>query len=242
MGEEPSPGDRFRPLAKVDAPGHPEIGTGAGPAERRARVRTRLTFIATGVTAALVAGAGCGAGTAPEALFTEAERLRLMYEKDASHEAIARYREAMASWQRQGNGADAARAGQGLGATHEQLGRLHEALKGYQAALSLARESADRVLESETRSDVGRAQALVADREDTYVRAREQCQRALELARLSGSERAEATALNCLGEVAYLEFHLEEALERYRASWEVWHRIGDRSGQAQTLLYQGYVF
>ena len=77
---------------------------------------------------------------APEKLFAEAEHLRLAYEKEASQQAIAKYRDALAGWERQGNKRDAARAAQRIGATYEQLGSLRESLRSYLEALSLAQE------------------------------------------------------------------------------------------------------
>jgi CHAT domain-containing protein/tetratricopeptide (TPR) repeat protein len=202
----------------------------------------RFPLIVVGVVAALTGWTGCTSGPASEELFAQAEQLRLRYEKDASREAIAKYQEAMTAWKRKGDSRDAARAGQGIGATYEHIGLLHESLEAYQAALSVALESPDRVLESEIRSAVGVAQALVTEREEMFDQAREQCQRALELARAAGSGRAEATALNCLGEVAYYRFRPEEALELYVEAGRVWDTLGDRRGQAQTAMYQGTVY
>ena len=189
-----------------------------------------------------MAWTGCSLGPAPDRLFAQAEQLRLKYEKTASQEAIAKYRQAMASWTRKGDKRGAARAGLGLGASYEHLGLLRESLESYQAALSLALGSPDRVLESEIRSAVGVAQAFAAEREEVFDQAREQCQRAIELAQGVENSRAEAQALNCLGEVAYYRFRPEAALDLYRQAGRIWARLDDQRGQAQTELYQGHVY
>ena len=63
-------------------------------------MRNRATFVAIGVLTTFSGWSGCRASQAPEKLFTEAENLRLAYEKTASQQAIARYRDAQAVWER----------------------------------------------------------------------------------------------------------------------------------------------
>lgn len=210
---------------------------------RQVRVGNRSARIAALSLAALLGLSGCRSSPDAEKLFAEAEGLQQTYEKDARERAITKYREATTAWTRRGNRSRAARAAQRVGATYWQLGLLHEALQAYRAALSLARESADHALESEIHSDVGTAQAFVADRQDAYKDAGKHCEAALELARQSGADRAMAKALSCFGEVAYFgDQHLERALEFYRKAERVWDGLGDRRGQAETLLLQGYVY
>jgi CHAT domain-containing protein len=219
----------------------PEVGLSAGSPEVRVPER-RLAQISVGALAALAAVAGCGSGPTPEALYAEAEQLRLRCERRASEEAVTRYQQAMSAWEEGGQHRDAARAGQGLGATYDQLGLLEDSVNVFQSALLLAQRSSDKVLESEIRSAAGTAQARTADGEAAFIEAREQCQRALELARRSGSRRGEGSALSCLGEVAYYQFRSDEALERYLSAGRLWVEIGDRSGEAQSYLYQGHVY
>ena len=203
-------------------------------------MRRRSASFAAGVLVVVVGWSGCRSSPEPEKLFAEAEDLRVKYEKEASQQAIAKYREAMAVWKRKGNKRDAAKAGQQLAATYGQLGLLHQSLAGYQAALSDAQESTDRSLESEIQSEAGIAQSLVADREELFEEAWGHCQAALELAR--SDERSVAKALTCLGEVAYYRKRPEHALTFYRDAAQLWEKLGDRRGQAQTLLYQGTVY
>ena len=191
---------------------------------------------------ALVGWSGCGSSPEPTKRFGEAEDLRIRNEKGASEQAIAKYQEALTAWQRRGDKRNAARAGQQLAATYGQLGSLHQSLEAYQMALLLARESGDRVLESEIASDVGISQALVSDREEAFEKAQVHCQNAFELARLSAGDRGMAKALNCLGEVAYHRQRPEPALGFYREAGRLWDRLGDRQGQAQSFLFQGYVY
>ncbi|MCG6928269.1 MAG: CHAT domain-containing protein [Acidobacteria bacterium] len=185
---------------------------------------------------------GCSSAPAPEALFAEAEGLRRRYEESASRDAIAKYGQAMAAWKQMGDNRGAARAGQGIGTTYWHLGLLAESVRAYRSALPLARAASDPVLESEIGSSAGIVQAWMADRKEAYDDARGQCQQSLDLARQAGSQRARAKALNCLGEVDYFQFRLDEALRRYLDAGRLWDELGDRAGQAQTLRYQGYVY
>ena len=113
-------------------------------------------------------------------LFSEAESLRIKYEKKASYKAIDKYREASAAWNRQGKKRDAAKASQLLGSQYWQLGALNESLHAYQTALSLVEGSSDRLLESEIRSHVGIAQSYSAGSAVVLGDARAQCDRALD--------------------------------------------------------------
>jgi CHAT domain-containing protein/tetratricopeptide (TPR) repeat protein len=200
------------------------------------------TRVAAGLLIASVTWSACHVRQDPQKLFAEGDNLRLKYEKDASHQAIEKYGEAMRTWQRSGDKRGAARAGQQIGATYGQLGSLQKSLQFYQTALSLAQESTDRILESEIRSNVGIAQTYVSEREETFEAAQTQCQVALELARQAAADAAAAKALNCLGEVAYYRQSPEHALEFHRDAGRLWDRAGDKRGQAQTQLFQGYVY
>jgi CHAT domain-containing protein len=204
-------------------------------------VRLVLRVFVVVVLMAATGWSGCHSSPQPEVLIAEAEALRNQYEKEASQQAIAKYQQAMTGWKRLGREREAARTAQQIGATYEQLGSLHYASRSYDTALSLARELANHLLESEIRSDIGIVQALLADREEAFENAERQCEIAHELARKVGSEAAAAKALNCLGEAAYYRERPEQALEFYRKAGHVWDRLGDRRGQAQTLLYQGSV-
>jgi CHAT domain-containing protein len=175
-------------------------------------------------------------------LFDEAEGLRTKYEKGASEQAIARYHEALVVWQKRGDKKSAARTAQQIGATYGQLGSLHESLRSYQAAASLARELGDGQLQSDIGSDLGIAQTLVSDREEAFDTAQRYCQEAIDLARQAAGDRELAKALNCLGEVAYHRQSPDHALEFYREAQRLWDRLGDPRGQAETLLFQGYVY
>jgi CHAT domain-containing protein len=205
-------------------------------------VKRRFTLFATGILTGLVGWSACGSSPEPGILFDEAEGLRAKYEKGASEQAIAKYQEALVVWQRRGDKRRAARTAQQIGATYGQLGSLHESLRSYQVAASLARESLDSLLQSDIGSDLGIAQTLVSDREDAFDTAQKHCQEAIDLARQAAGDRELAKALNCLGEVAYHRQSADHALEFYREAQRVWDRLGDRRGQAETLLFQGYAY
>ncbi len=168
----------------------------------------------------------------------EADRLRRLYEKETSREAIEKYRVAGREWARCGELREAARASYRIGSIHEQMGALRSSLESYGEALGLSRESGDRVLEAEMLSHVGVVQALLGD-EDEALR---NCSEALSLAHHLESSRGEAAALICLGEAAYHRGAQKEALEFYRGAEPLWQGVGDRWHQANTSLLLGYSY
>ena len=205
-------------------------------------MKRRFALPAAGAIIALVGWSGCGSRPAPAAVFAEAEGLRLRYDKAASQQAIVKYRQAQEEFERRGDMGSAARASQRVGTTYWQLGSVHDSLLAYQRALALVRDAADPILESEVRSDAGVAQAFAAESARGLAEAEQYCQAGLALARESRAEATTAKALNCLGEVAYFNRRLDQALGFFRDAGQLWDKIGDPQGQAQTLLYQGYVY
>ena len=187
---------------------------------------------------------GCAGCSRPEpgTLFAAAEALQLKNEKEASAVAIAKYRDALAAWKRKGDLAKAARAGQRLGRVYERVGSLHHSLEAYQDALSLARQTDDTRFVSELHSDVGMALCLAADRENAFEQAERHCESALTISRQVESKRDEAKALNCFGEVAYFRGNVERALEFHHLAAPIWERLGDRRGQAETRLSEGWAY
>jgi CHAT domain-containing protein len=177
----------------------------------------------------------------PEALFAEAEELRLAYEKGASERAIEKYRDARAAWIRDGERARAATASRMLGATHEQLGLLGEALSDYLEAASICRESCAPLIESAIHSNIGITQARLAHTEETFGSAIQDCQRALSLARRAGGLREEARALTCAGEAEYHRGNLDQALALYGQAKPIWESVAGPHGLAETLFYEGTV-
>lgn len=188
----------------------------------------------------------CGAGpeateAEPESLFARAERLRLVYEEEASQRAIRAYRDARDTWVRRGDPASAADASRGLGATHEQLGRLADAHRDYLEAAALCGEICDPLVESAIASDIGLVQAAIADDDASLQEALQYCQTALSLAREAGGAREEAAALSCAGEVEYYGGHLDQALELHLEAKAVWESISDPRGRAEAMYYEGAV-
>ena len=183
----------------------------------------------------LAAFAACCSRPDPERSFAEAEHLRLEDEKEASQQAIAKYRDALAGWKRQGNTRDAVRASQRIGATYEQLGMLGESRQRYLEALSLSTEASDRLLESEMRSEVGVAHVRLGD----FDSALPECRTALELAERGRGDREAALALTCFAEVDYYRGDSKTALAMYRKAELLWDSVGDRRGRAETQLFLG---
>jgi CHAT domain-containing protein/tetratricopeptide (TPR) repeat protein len=185
---------------------------------------------------------GCRSSPAPERLFSEADRLQLKYEKASTEMAIAKYRQAIGSWERHRNTESAARAWQRVGAAYERLGSLDESLRAYKVALSLVRNSPSRLLESDIESDVGVAQANVANGTMMLQDARAHCERAFALAKEADGRREAGKALICLGEVSYFLQDQERALSFYREAGVVFSEVGDDRGIAQSQLDQGHAY
>jgi len=184
---------------------------------------------------------GCRPNPVPERLFAEAEDLRLRYEKDASREAIAKYRDAAAAWASRNDLANAAQAGQRIGTTYRQLGALPESLRAFEAALSQAQASGNPLLESDVRSDLGIAASLAASRAELFDEALRQCEVALDLARPPSGLPQQAKAHTCLGEVSYNRGDRGAALGFYRRAEALWHQAGERRGEAEAILFQAGV-
>ena len=203
---------------------------------------TRPRVSVAGVLLTVVGWGGCRSSPQPDVVFSEAENHRLRYEKAASHEAIAKYREAIHVWERQGQKRSAARAWQRVGQTYEQLGSLDESLRAYQAAVTLVDDVGEPLLESEIRSEAGIAQANAANHTRALDTARGHCENALALATQADGPRERGKALDCLGEVAYVGQDHKRALEFYREAGAAFSTSGDDSGNARTQLNQGHVY
>ena len=190
---------------------------------------------------AVLGWSACRSSPQPETLIAEGEQLRARYEKDASHQAIDRFREAAAIWDRTGQRIDSARAWQQVGTTYWQLGSLGKSLDAYRTALARVQGSPDRLLESDIRSDVGIAQAFAAPNVRALEDARGECDRALALTSVAKTSREAARAKHCFGEVAYFSQDYPRALEFFREAGGLFDSLGDLRGQAQTQLLQGHV-
>ena len=199
-----------------------------------------LLLVLAGLAVTL-GGNACRSRPGPDALFAEAEDLRVKYEKGASQAAIQKYREAIAAWDRTDDG-NTAKAWQRIGTTYWQLGALNESLQAHQAALSIAERLSNRLLESEIRSDVGIAQSYTAATAVVLQQARAQCERALELARQLDADREAAKAMICLGEVTYFGQDYNRALELFREAGRIFDDCADETGQAAAQLHQGHVY
>ena len=196
---------------------------------------TRPGAIVATILAVAAGWSGCRSSPEPDALFAQAEELRLAYDKAASEAAIVKYEAALDAWVRRGDTREAARAAARLGATHEQLGRLDPSVRAYERSVSLVLQSGDSLLESEIRSELGMAYARLSKLDEATAA----CEAALEASRRSGSAQGEARALNCRGEVDYHRGDADLAAESYRRAEAVFARLGDRQGRAETLLLLG---
>ena len=186
---------------------------------------------------------GCRSSPKPEVLFSEAETLRLRYEKAASHQAIAKYREAISVWERQGQKQPAARAWQRVGLASEQLGSLDESLRSYKAALVAGRGLLG-IGFSRVKSAAiwGSPNPTLRARRASWKKREAQCERALALAKQAGGAAEIGKALDCRGEVAYFLQDHARALEFYRDAGTVFTTLGHDVGKAQTQLHQGHVY
>ena len=199
------------------------------------------TSVCAAVLFLLLALGHCARRAEPEALFADAETLRVKHEKGASERALEKYREAVAIW-RSSSAREAAAPPEGMGETYQQLGRLIDAQKAFGEALTFAERASDRLLEADIQGDVGFVLASVGDRAEALAQAEEACQKALNTARTLGDQRAHAKALVCLGEITYSRGgSFEPALELQEEAEAVWRRAGNQAGVAQARLARGRV-
>lgn len=201
-----------------------------------------LSAVIIGGLVAVVGWSACRSSPQPETLISEGERLRARYEKDASHQAIARFREAASISERTGHVINAARAWQRIGTTFGHLGLLEESLDAYRNALMRVERSSDRLLESDIRSDVGIAQAAAAPHRRALENARGECDRALALTDAEKVSREVARAKQCFGEVAYFGQDYPRALQFYQQASLLFDSLGDLQGGAQAQREQADVY
>jgi CHAT domain-containing protein len=203
------------------------------------RIVKSRSFRFAGVVITAVAGwSACRSGPDPAALVAEADSLRSRFEETASLEAVEKYLEAAAAFERRGDPRGAVKAMLAAGTVRDQLGAPKDALERYDNALALARSAGAPLLESAALSEVGIAEANLS----RFESALRQCRAALDLALRSGGTREEARARTCLGEVDYLQFRdHRSALAHYQSAEPLWRRAGDRRGEGWALLHQGWV-
>ena len=136
-------------------------------------------LLVAGVLMALVGWSGCRPSPEPQTFFAEAEGLRLRYQKAASQQAIAKYREAKTAWRRKGDTSNAARASQQLAATYWTAGIVAGLGGGRTKRRVRGPEGGRPHPRGRDPQRCRHGLSLAADSEDGFGEARGQCQTAL---------------------------------------------------------------
>jgi DNA-binding SARP family transcriptional activator len=147
---------------------------------------------------------------------------------DCLEQAVAIYRELGQS------GAVARAASNNLVHTHLQSGRYQQALDAAQAALAEQQRAEDRYGQGVALQIIGGALRSLGRLDD----AADHFRQALEIFR-DLDDGAEADVLDDLGEVYLDTGQVKDAIRALRESLDIWYRIGDQRGQAQTLALLG---
>ena len=179
-------------------------------------------------------------GQPAQAVFKEAEALRLSFEKKAAGQAISRYAEVRDYWLQVDDVANAALAAGRIGATREQLGNLEGAIQSYAEAVALAQGADDKHLLSNLESALGMAMAYLGSTEVAWDAAERHCFEARSRAEASNAVEARALALNCTGEVLYARGLPAEAVVQYAEAVEALQAVHAPLTRAQSLLFLGY--
>jgi CHAT domain-containing protein len=183
---------------------------------------------------------GRGAAWAAQA---EASRLRASWEADALRKAVGKYAEARSSWSAAGDRASATATLQNMAEVQGARGEYRLALGLYRRVAAESRRYGDR--RRELRAS-GRAARLDSALGHTG-RAQGAFRRLLDYYERSGDaaspedKRAYAETLNDAGEFYYLKGDLLKASKYFKASLGLFREVGDRAGEARSLLLNGYV-
>ncbi len=155
---------------------------------------------------------------------------------EASAQAAARYREALALWQQLGDRRGQLEALYYLGVLHDQkLGERRQALKLYRQALPLFDQVADARLQANFLQRIGDAHYAL----DETEQALEPYRRALALWPLAGDVEGAAWTYNNLGFAHRFLGDLPAALEAYSEALTRWRELGEVVDEATTLHNRG---
>ncbi len=120
-----------------------------------------------------------------------------------------------------------------LAAVHDLIGQYEECIESYVSALELA---GDRFKRAEIKANIGFVYRIRGEREDAV----EACTEALRL--VAGEDcKEEALALNCLGLAVMYMGQFERALESCERSLEIYDKMGDNEGIANSLNTIGFI-
>jgi CHAT domain-containing protein/Tfp pilus assembly protein PilF len=176
---------------------------------------------------------------AAERAFARAEELRNEWKAESSREAIVRYKDALQYWRTAGERLQETTSLRNIGETYHLLGETRTALSFYQQALTLSKKTHDPKGESETLNGISDVYLHLGENQ----KAMEYCARALNLSRANDDRQGEAQSLNSTGKVYYAGFgDLRRSLEYYDQALARWPLLGNRRGQAEALLYSGFIY
>jgi CHAT domain-containing protein/tetratricopeptide (TPR) repeat protein len=173
----------------------------------------------------------------------EAGRLRAAWEADALRKAVDKYREARSIWVAAGDRGAAAEALVGVAEAHSALGEYRQATDLYRRAAAESRRNGDRPGELQASGQAARLDSALGN----IARAQRDFKRLLDYYEQPGDDasperkRAYAETLNNAGQLYYSKGDLLKASGYFKASLEIFSELGDRAGEARSLLYNGYV-
>jgi CHAT domain-containing protein len=168
---------------------------------------------------------------AAEALFAKGQKLRFRGESESSRQAIEKYTESLALWEKLGDAHGLAYTTCNIGRTYKGLCDIPEAVANLNRAASILRESQDGPGEAWMLNEIGAIYRNLGD----SSQAVEQYGRALQLRLVAGDVWGQAQVLNNLG-LAYANMgRHQQAVESYQQALPLWQAALDHPDELNTL-------
>src|SRR5919112_1117733 len=166
-----------------------------------------------------------------EALFNEGQKLRFQGKRESLTEAVEKYTEALALWEKLGDARGRAYTTFNIGRTYKGLCDIPNAVANLNQASLILREAQDGPGEAWVLNEIGAIYRNLGD----SSQALEPYRRALQLRFDAGDTWGQAQILNNLG-LAYANMgRHQQAVESYQRAIPLWQAAQDRPDEINTL-------
>lgn len=175
---------------------------------------------------------------AAEQAVAEAVKLKELHSAESSHNAIAKYEEALAIWRELADKEKEAGTLNDIGTIYRDSGDAKRSLEYFDKALVLARTLNNLETEAYTLLYAGQSYDVLGDSRHEF----EFFEKALTIARQIKDTNLELSSLGSLGFAYFRLGNLENALNYYNQAMPLIHAQGDKEGEAAILVNVGAVY
>jgi CHAT domain-containing protein/Flp pilus assembly protein TadD len=166
-----------------------------------------------------------------EALFAEGQKLRFQGKPESLREAVEKYTESLALWEKLGDAHGRAYTTCNIGRTYKGLCDIPNAIANLNHASSILREAQDGPGEAWMLNEIGAIYRNLGD----SSQALEPYKRALQLRLDAGDTWGQAQILNNLG-LAYANMgRHQQAVDSYQRAIQLWQAVQERPNEINTL-------